>query len=93
MRINMAHLRERAVSGGFINFAVFDARSRSGTESDNADLLAQLVVKAKRAGLAIDQAALTFKSNGRIQFFGTPSLIKYLSKNSHVIRWTHSLDI
>ena len=27
MRINLAHLRERAASGGWVNFAVFDARS------------------------------------------------------------------
>lgn len=93
MRVNMAHLRERAVSGGFINFAVFETRSRTGSQTDNANLLAQLVAKAEAEGLAIDQAALAFKSNGRIQFFGTPSLTKYLSTNWHAVRWTHSLDI
>lgn len=93
MRINMAHLRERATSGGFINFAVFETRSRSGSQSDNANLLAQLVTKAKVNGLAIDQAALAFMSNGKVQFFGTPNLTKYLSTNWPGIRWTHTLDI
>ena len=40
MRVNLAHLRERARSGGWINFAVFDARSSSGTDDDNTQLLA-----------------------------------------------------
>ena len=36
MKVNLAHLRERARSGGWINFAVFDARSSSGSRDDNA---------------------------------------------------------
>ena len=45
MRVNLAHLREHARRGGWINFAVFEARSSSGTRDDNARLLAELTAK------------------------------------------------
>lgn len=92
MRVNLAHIREHARSGGWINFAVFEARSSSGSQSDNSRLLAQLTVKGRGANLRIDQAALAFMSGGRLQFFGSPPLVDYLSK-SGVPRWTHALDI
>jgi hypothetical protein len=46
MQVNMAHIRERSTAGGYIDFAVFEARSQSGSNSDNAALLQQLVVRA-----------------------------------------------
>ena len=61
MKINLAHLRERARSGGWINFAVFDARSTSGSASDNSQLLAQLVAQARGNSLNVEQAALALK--------------------------------
>jgi len=91
MRVNLAHLRERARSGGWINFAVFDARSSSGTNDDNARLLAQLTAKAKGANLRVDQSALAFMSGSRVQFFGSPPLVEYLSKNG-LPGWTHTID-
>lgn len=91
MRVNLAHLREHARSGGWINFAVFDARSSSGTNDDNARLLAQLTAKAKGANLRVDQSALAFMSGSRIQFFGSPPLVEYLSKNG-LPGWTHTID-
>lgn len=92
MKINLAHLRERARSGGWINFAVFDARSPSGTRDDNARLLAQLTTKARIANLHIDQSALAFMSGGRVQFFGSPSLVGYLAQ-SGLPGWTHTIDV
>lgn len=47
MKVNFAHIRERAQNGGWINFAVFDARSSSGSRDDNSQLLAQLTAKAR----------------------------------------------
>ena len=91
MRVNLAHLRERARSGGWIIFAVFDARSSSGKNDDNARLLAQLTAKAKGANLRVDQSALAFMSGSRIQFFGSPPLVEYLSKNG-LPGWTHTID-
>ncbi|GLT22073.1 hypothetical protein GCM10007933_15290 [Zoogloea oryzae] len=91
MRINLAHLRERAQSGGWINFAVFDARSSSGSSDDNASLLAQLTAKARGANLQVDQSALAFMSGSRIQFFGSPPLVEYLSNNG-LPGWTHTID-
>ena len=61
MKINMAHLKERATSGGWINFAVFDARSTTG---DNAGLLHQLTMAARANGLAVDQSAPGGTSKG-----------------------------
>lgn len=91
MRINLAHLRERARSGGWVNFAVFDARSSSGTRDDNARLLAQLTAKARGANLRVDQSALAFSSGGRLQFFGSPPLVDFLSE-SGLPGWTHTID-
>ena len=91
MRVNLAHLREHARSGGWINFAVFEARSSSGSNEDNARLLAQLTAKAKNANLRVDQSALAFMSGSRIQFFGSPPLVEYLSKNG-LPSWTHSIE-
>lgn len=92
MRVNLAHLREHARSGGWVNFAVFDARSSSGTRDDNARLLAQLAAKARASNLRIDQAALAYRSGGQLQFFGSPSLVDYLS-SSGVPGWTHTIDV
>lgn len=91
MRVNLAHLREHARSGGWINFAVFEARSSSGSNDDNARLLAQLTAKAKNANLRVDQSALAFMSGSRIQFFGSPPLVEYLS-NIGLPGWTHTID-
>ncbi|HEX6370318.1 MAG TPA: hypothetical protein VF006_15465 [Longimicrobium sp.] len=92
MSINFAHLRERSTAGGWINFAVFEARSSSGSASDNSRLLAQLTAKARASGLQVDQAALAFMQNGRVQFCGSQNLVKYLAR-SGLPRWTHSLDV
>jgi hypothetical protein len=92
LRINFAHIRERATSGGSIDFAVFDARSTSGSARDNADLLAQLTAKAARLNLKIDQSALAYMESGRLKFCGTPNLVTYLS-NAGLPPWTHYLDV
>jgi hypothetical protein len=42
--------------------------------------------------LNVEQAALAFRSGGRLQFFGSPSLVDYLSKRG-VPAWTHQLDV
>ncbi|MGP7732864.1 hypothetical protein [Oceanimonas smirnovii] len=89
MKVNMAHLRERSTTGGWINFAVFDAKSTAGS---NDALLAQLTQAARNTGMAIDQSALAFRVGNRVQFYGSRSLVDYLSKRG-VPRWTHSIDI
>lgn len=91
MRIKLAHLRERAASGGWVNFAVFDARSSSGSQSDNARLLAQLTAQARASNLRVEQSALAFSSGRRTQFFGSPPLVDYLSRNG-LPGWTHTID-
>lgn len=92
MKINMAHLRERAAAGGYIDFAVFEARSGSGMETDNDSLLRELTDAARMQGLKVDQSALAFVKNGRIMFYGSPHLVKYLS-NGWVPRWTHAISV
>lgn len=89
MKINMAHLRERSTTGGWINFAVFDAKSTTG---DNDGLLHQLTMAARAYGLQVDQSALAFQSGGRIQFYGDKNLVSYLSKG-WIPRWTHTIDV
>jgi hypothetical protein len=91
VKINLAHIRERAAAGGWIDFAVFDARSSSGTRSDNAGLLQQLTVKARAQGLKIDQSALAFAQNGRLMFYGSKHLVDYLSRGWSP-HWTHTIN-
>jgi hypothetical protein len=91
VKISFAHLRVPARSGGSINFAVFDARSSSGTRDDNGRLLAQLTARARASNLRVDQSALAYSAGGRVEFFGTPNLVDYLSK-AGVPGWTHSID-
>lgn len=92
MKINLAHIREQSTSGGWIDFAVFDAKSTSGGDSGKATLLSQLTVKARASGLKIDQSALAYSENGRIQFYGTKNLVDYLSR-SGLPQWTHEIDV
>lgn len=89
MKIHLAHIRERSTSGGYIDFAVFDAKSTSG---NNDALLAQLTAKARTSGLKIDQSALAFNQNGRLQFYGSKNLVDHLSK-SGLPQWTHDIDV
>lgn len=91
MKINLAHLREHSSSGGWIDFAVFDAKSSSG-DSGNATLLAQLTAKARASGLKIDQSALVYNNNGQIRFYGTKTLVDYLSRIG-VPSWTRTIDV
>ena len=55
-------------------------RATEGTLIDTAQLLAQLTAKARGANLRVDQAALAFMSGGRLQFFGSPPLVDFLSR-------------
>ena len=89
MKINVAHLKHPARSGGMINFAVFDAKSTNG---NNSALLAELTQKARLNGLRIDQSALVFTQNGRTQFFGDKNLVDFLSTNWYP-QWTHTLTV
>lgn len=91
MNINMAHLRERSTSGSWINFAVFDAKSNSGGKLENAQLLSSLRMKAQATGLKIDQSALAYRENGRINFYGSKNLVDYLSRCG-LPRWTHKIE-
>jgi len=91
MQINLAHILERATDGTPVNVAVFDARSNSGSQTDNSRLLAQLAMKARGAGLRVDQAALAFTESGRIKFFGTKTLVDHLAR-SGLPNWTHTIN-
>jgi hypothetical protein len=92
MRLNFAHLRERSTSGGWINFAVFEADATSNSNQGRSKLLSQLTVKARLNGLRVDKAALAFAEGGQVKYFGSPDLVDYLAKRG-VPRWTHTLDV
>lgn len=91
MQIDLAHLRERSTTGHPIDFAVFGARSNSGSQADNDRLLAQLTARARASGLKVDQAALAYDQNGRTRFFGDKNLVEYLARQG-LPRWTHKID-
>ncbi|GAB2810672.1 hypothetical protein GCM10027276_09310 [Comamonas piscis] len=92
MQIKFAHLRERAVNGGSVNFVVFEANSTSNSDSARASVLAKLTARARASGLRVDQSALAFSENGRIRFYGTRTLVDYLAR-SWSPRWTHTLTV
>ena len=92
MKVKLAHLRERALAGGWIDFAVFDARSTSNTESANSELLTELTAAARNAGLKVDQSALAYGQGGRIRFYGDKNLVDYLS-GGWSPQWTHEIDV
>lgn len=89
MQINMAHLKERSTTGGYINFAIFEAKS---TSNNNSGLLHQLTQKARANNFQVDQSALAYQEHGRVKFFGDKNLVNYLSNNFYN-QWTHTLDI
>jgi len=90
--INFAHVRERSASGGWIDFAVFDAHSTSGSDSANSEILANLTSRVRLAGRKVDQSALVYLDGGRITFYGSKHLVDYLSRNG-VPSWTHKIDV
>lgn len=92
MKVSLAHIRERSTSGGSIDFVVFDAKSNSDSASAKSELLAQLTLKARYAGLKVDKSALAYSKNRGIEFFGTPDLVDYLSKQG-LPGWTHQIDV
>ena len=85
----MAHIRERSRTGGYTDFAVFDAKS---TSNNNNELLQQLTQKARANSFKVDQSALAYQESGRIKFFGDKNLVDYLS-NNFCNQWTHTLDV
>ncbi len=91
MKVNLAHIRERSTTGGYIDFAVFDAKPTSNTNSAKAEVLNQLTQSARGSGLKVDQSALAYTQNGRTQFYGSQNLVDHLSANG-VPRWTHNID-
>jgi len=92
MKINMAHFRQETSNGDFMDFAIFDARSESGSEADNLTLLNELSENARKNNFKVDQAVLVFKIDDEIRFYGSTELAKYLSKVGFP-KWTHQIDI
>lgn len=82
MRINFSHYRDKSTTGGCIDYAVFEARSQTGSESDNDTLLLSLTIKARNLGYKIDKSALAYLENGELIFFGDSDLVNYLKMNA-----------
>ena len=84
--IQLAHVNIQGV-----NVAVFAANGRHNTDSSRAEALAELTARARASGLRVEKAALAYRQGSRTHYFGTPDLVRYLSK-SGTPRWTHRLD-
>ncbi|MEL4879169.1 hypothetical protein AAEH85_09250 [Shewanella algae] len=87
--LRMAHLKERSTSGGWIHFAVFEAKSTNG---NNDLLLHELTSTAQAQGYRIDQSALAYMVGRSIQYYGDRNLVSYLSKSWRP-QWTHRLTV
>jgi curli biogenesis system outer membrane secretion channel CsgG len=93
MKVNVGHFRQETSDGGFIDFAVFDARTESGTEKDNLELLNNLIrATVQLKNLKIDRAALVFKRDGEIRFYGSKDLVDFLSKHGFP-KWNVVLEL
>lgn len=87
MKINLAHINIQGV-----NCAVFEANSNSHNHSGRSDVLQQLTVAARHQGLRIEKSVLAYRECGKLRFFGTPDLVKYLA-NGSTPRWTHTITV
>jgi hypothetical protein len=59
---------------------------------ERSQLLGELTFEAQRRGLRVEKAALVYKRGGRVEFWGTPDLVRFLA-NMGVPRWTHVLTV
>ena len=75
-----------------MDFAVFDAKSHSGSDSDNAPLLFQLTAAGRLKGLKVDQSALAYADGAQIRFYGSTHLVDYLARTG-LPQWTHWIDV
>ena len=89
MKVNMLHIRERSISGDWINFAVFDARSANG---NNDRLLYKLTQVARADGLPVDQSALAFQEKGKVRFYGDQDLVAYLA-HGWIPDWNRTIEL
>lgn len=87
MQVKLAHLRTQG-----IDFAVFEADARTDSDSARANVLRELTVAARAAGLKVDKSALAFVRAGKIQFYGTPDIVNYLA-NQGVPSSTHTITV
>lgn len=87
MKVKLTHLHTQG-----IDFAVFDADARIDSDAARANVLRELTVAARNAGLKIDKSALAFVRLGKIQFYGTPDLVNYLA-NQGLPCWTHTITV
>ena len=91
MKVNYAVLQEQ-VSDRLSNNVVFQAGAPSSLESEQMELLRQLMMHVRRKGLNVHQAALAFEEEGELKFFGSRNLVDHLSENG-LPGWTHSLTL
>jgi len=87
VKINVAYFQEQGV-----NCLVFDADHQHHTQSGRAELLASLDLPGPASGLVGAKSVLAFVDHGRLTYFGTPDLTRFLSGRG-LPRWTHTLDI
>lgn len=87
MQVELSHVLIQGV-----NCAVFDADSRDHSSSGRQSLLYSLTESAIESGLRVEKAALAYKAGGRLEFFGTPDLVKYLTNRGYP-GTTHTITV
>lgn len=86
MRVQFAHVNIQGV-----NVAIFDAKPMVNTDAHRAELLAQLTAKARLARLRVDKSALAYMEGGRVVYYGTPDLVRYL-QSAGLPSWTNWVE-
>ncbi|MDR6221292.1 hypothetical protein [Deinococcus soli (ex Cha et al. 2016)] len=87
MNFNIAHVN---IQGQ--NCLICEANAQDGTDRSRSAVLARLVAAARAKNLRVDKSALAYTEYGRLKFYGTPDLVKFLANNG-LPNWTHTLTL
>ena len=90
MRINFAHHSAPSTTGQNVSFAIFEAKADSDALRDR--FLLQLTLAAQSMGLRIESAALVYRENGQIKYWGDEFAVSFL-KVRGVPNMTHYMDL
>lgn len=80
MRIELAHLREQATTGQWVDFAVFFAKADEDSDDARDTWLSQLIYAANQAGFRVEAGALVYQQYNQTKYWGHPFVLDYLKK-------------
>lgn len=92
MRYELAHLQGKTVEGKTVNFVVFNAKPINNTASARDELLAALMLAARRAKLNVEAGGLIYEENGQLQCWGDNFTRSWIENNG-IPSFNKTLDV